>query len=111
KPVKLSFTYPLLVQFIPINMPNDPQGLQCMLQYLTDTYQNIPIYVQENGYGQFFIDSVNDHNRVEYLSGYIGSTLAALREWSQREGLLCLVIPGRVRVYGGLLFAIRTALR
>lgn len=30
-------------------MPDDPQGLQCMLQYLTDKYQNIPIYVQENG--------------------------------------------------------------
>ncbi|VAH06638.1 unnamed protein product [Triticum turgidum subsp. durum] len=73
-------------QFIPINMPNDPQGLQCMLQYLTDTYQNIPIYVQENGYGQFFIDSVNDHNRVEYLSGYIGSTLAALRNGANVKG-------------------------
>ncbi|KAM3410015.1 hypothetical protein ACQJBY_002331 [Aegilops geniculata] len=73
-------------QFIPINMPNDPQGLQCMLQYLTDTYQNIPIYVQENGYGQFFFDSVNDHNRVEYLSGYIGSTLTALRNGANVKG-------------------------
>ncbi|VAH06639.1 unnamed protein product [Triticum turgidum subsp. durum] len=53
-------------QFIPINMPNDPQGLQC--------------------YGQFFIDSVNDHNRVEYLSGYIGSTLAALRNGANVKG-------------------------
>jgi hypothetical protein len=32
-----------------------------------------------SGYGQFFNDSIYDHNRVEYLSGYICSTLTALR--------------------------------
>nr|CAB3465458.1 unnamed protein product [Digitaria exilis] len=36
-------------QFIPINMPSDPQGLQCMLEYLNNTYKNVPVYVQENG--------------------------------------------------------------
>jgi beta-glucosidase len=30
-------------------MPDDPQGLQLMLEYLTDTYENVPVYVQENG--------------------------------------------------------------
>jgi len=38
-----------LVQFIPVGMPTDPQGLQYMLEYLTNTYKNVPIYVQENG--------------------------------------------------------------
>jgi len=37
------------MQFIPINMPSDPQGLQFMLEYLTQTYNNIPVYIQENG--------------------------------------------------------------
>jgi beta-glucosidase len=37
------------VQFVPYNMPNGPQGLQLMLEYLTDTYNNVPVYVQENG--------------------------------------------------------------
>ncbi|GJM88382.1 hypothetical protein PR202_ga04439 [Eleusine coracana subsp. coracana] len=36
-------------QFIPYNMPIDPQGLQLMLEYLADTYNNVPVYVQENG--------------------------------------------------------------
>ncbi|TVU19020.1 hypothetical protein EJB05_35145 [Eragrostis curvula] len=36
-------------QFIPFNMPSDPQGLQHMLEYLKDTYNNVPVYVQENG--------------------------------------------------------------
>lgn len=73
-------------QFVPINLPSDPQGLQCMLKYLSDTYHNIPVYVQENGYGQYFNDSVNDPQRVEYLSGYIGSTLAALRNGANVKG-------------------------
>jgi beta-glucosidase/6-phospho-beta-glucosidase/beta-galactosidase len=38
-----------LVQFIPVNMPTDPQGLQCMLEYLSNTYKKVPVYVQENG--------------------------------------------------------------
>ncbi|XP_062231227.1 beta-glucosidase 22-like isoform X2 [Phragmites australis] len=73
-------------QFIPSNMPNDPQGLQSMLEYLSDTYKNVPVYVQENGYGQFFNGSIYDHKRVEYLSGYIGSTLAALRNGANVKG-------------------------
>jgi hypothetical protein len=32
-----------------------------------------------SGYGQFFNDSTYDQDRVEYLSGYIGSMLTALR--------------------------------
>jgi beta-glucosidase len=39
----------LSVQFIPYNMPDDPQGLQLMLEYLTYTYENVPVHVQENG--------------------------------------------------------------
>ncbi|KAG8067829.1 hypothetical protein GUJ93_ZPchr0005g15354 [Zizania palustris] len=73
-------------QFVPTKMQSDPQGLQCMLQYLTDTYQGIPVYVQENGLGQFFNDSFNDPERVEYLSTYIASTLAALRNGANVKG-------------------------
>ena len=32
-----------------------------------------------SGYGALFNDSIEDHKRVEYLSGYIGSTVTALR--------------------------------
>ncbi|CAN6333344.1 unnamed protein product [Urochloa humidicola] len=73
-------------QFTPINMPGDPHGLQCMLQYLSNTYKNVPVYVQENGYGALYNDSIQDHKRVEYLSGYIGSTLTALRNGANVKG-------------------------
>ncbi|KAL6845026.1 hypothetical protein ACP4OV_025199 [Aristida adscensionis] len=73
-------------QFIPFNMPADPQGLQYMLEFFRDTYKNIPVYVQENGYGQLFNDSIYDDQRVEYLKGYIGSMLAALRNGANVKG-------------------------
>jgi len=73
-------------QFVPVNMPADPQGLQCMLEYLSNSYKNVPVYVQENGYGALFNDSIEDHKRVEYLSGYIGSTVTALRNGANVKG-------------------------
>ncbi|KAG8067877.1 hypothetical protein GUJ93_ZPchr0005g14805 [Zizania palustris] len=39
-----------------------------------------------SGFGQFFNDSVNDPERVEYLSAYIASTLAALRNGANVKG-------------------------
>ncbi|KAG8067875.1 hypothetical protein GUJ93_ZPchr0005g15093 [Zizania palustris] len=53
-------------QFVPTKMQSDPQGLQCL--------------------GQFFNDSVNDPERVRYLSAYIASTLAALRNGANVKG-------------------------
>ncbi|CAN6347130.1 unnamed protein product [Urochloa humidicola] len=73
-------------QFIPINMPIDPQGLQYMLEYLSNTYRNVPVYVHENGLAAFFNDSIDDHKRVECLSSYIGSTLTALRNGANVKG-------------------------
>ncbi|CAL5094553.1 unnamed protein product [Urochloa decumbens] len=73
-------------QFTPYNMPSDPHGLQCMLEYLSNTYKNIPVYVQENGYGATYDDLIQDHKRVDYLSGYIGSTLTALRNGANVKG-------------------------
>ncbi|KAL6631085.1 hypothetical protein ACP70R_028425 [Stipagrostis hirtigluma subsp. patula] len=83
---RLSRNDPPTGQFVPINMPSDPQGLQYMLEYLTDTYKNITVYVQENGYGQFFNDTIYDDKRVDYLSGYVGSALTALRNGANVKG-------------------------
>uniref|UniRef100_A0A0D9WFP8 4-hydroxy-7-methoxy-3-oxo-3,4-dihydro-2H-1,4-benzoxazin-2-yl glucosidebeta-D-glucosidase n=1 Tax=Leersia perrieri TaxID=77586 RepID=A0A0D9WFP8_9ORYZ len=74
-------------QFVPTSIPVDPQGLQYMLEYLRDTYPGIPVYIQENGKGQFGKkDSLNDTDRVEYLSRYMGSALAALRNGANVKG-------------------------
>lgn len=45
-------------QFVPTRLPRDPKGLQCMLEYLRDTYQGIPVYIQENGK---FSNSISIH--------------------------------------------------
>ncbi|RLM99959.1 beta-glucosidase 22-like [Panicum miliaceum] len=88
--------------FVPTNMVVDPQGLQCLLEYLSDTYKNIPVYVQENGqfsftsflaiyhlaesFAQDSKESIYDQKRVDFLRGYIGSTLAALRNGANVKG-------------------------
>lgn len=38
-----------IYQFVPTHPVSDPPGLQKMLEYLKNAYQNPPIYVQENG--------------------------------------------------------------
>ncbi|KAM0900690.1 hypothetical protein ACQ4PT_020511 [Festuca glaucescens] len=65
--------------------PDDPKGLQFVLQYLTETYGGLPIYVQENGKASSN-DTLDDTARVEYLKGYIGGTLTALRNGANVKG-------------------------
>uniref|UniRef100_A0A0E0L1N0 4-hydroxy-7-methoxy-3-oxo-3,4-dihydro-2H-1,4-benzoxazin-2-yl glucosidebeta-D-glucosidase n=1 Tax=Oryza punctata TaxID=4537 RepID=A0A0E0L1N0_ORYPU len=94
-------------KYVPYKVLSEPKGLQCMLEYLRDTYEGIPVYVQENGkfsnsisihiqpndvlqqrrFKQFDKDdSLNDTERVEYLSSYMGRTLAALRNRANVKG-------------------------
>ncbi|EHA8590949.1 hypothetical protein COCNU_scaffold028365G000010 [Cocos nucifera] len=74
-------------QIVPANAPTDPQGLQHMLEYLKEAYGNPPIYIQENGYGLgLFNDTIHDTDRIDFLSGFIGSTLDAVRNGSDVRG-------------------------
>lgn len=72
--------------FVPTHVVSDPPGLQKMIGYLKNVYENPPIYVQENGYGMGVKDANNDTDRIEYLDGYIGSTLDAIRDGSDVRG-------------------------
>ncbi|KAM0852523.1 hypothetical protein ACQ4PT_051697 [Festuca glaucescens] len=65
-------------QGAPTNVPSDPKGLQLVLEYLKGTYGNLPIYIQENGMGSAD-GSLDDTDRIAYLSSYMESTLHALR--------------------------------
>ncbi|KAF0925446.1 hypothetical protein E2562_016665 [Oryza meyeriana var. granulata] len=62
----------------PTSVGNDPQGLRFMVQYLQETYGNLPIYILENGFGSSN-DTLHDNDRIDYLKSYIGSILTALR--------------------------------
>ncbi|KAM0900691.1 hypothetical protein ACQ4PT_020511 [Festuca glaucescens] len=80
-----SRTDPATSEYLPSVYPDDPKGLQFVLQYLTETYGGLPIYVQENGKASSN-DTLDDTARVEYLKGYIGGTLTALRNGANVKG-------------------------
>ncbi|KAK9139345.1 hypothetical protein Scep_009026 [Stephania cephalantha] len=78
----------LLSSPLPPFIPYNPSGLQSCLEYFKDYYGNLPIYVQENGYGSSYDENLNDTARIDYLTGYIGSTLNAIRNGSNVRGFL-----------------------
>uniref|UniRef100_A0ACD5W432 Uncharacterized protein n=1 Tax=Avena sativa TaxID=4498 RepID=A0ACD5W432_AVESA len=80
-----SRTDPPCGQGAPTNVPSDPKGLQLALEYLEETYGNLPIYVQENGMGSAD-GSLDDRDRVAYLRSYMESTLSALRNGAKVRG-------------------------
>lgn len=80
-----SRTDPPSGQFNPEDFPNDPDGLQFVLQYLTEAYGGLPIYVHENGDASDN-DVLDDTDRLEYLKSYIGSALAAVRNGANLKG-------------------------
>uniref|UniRef100_A0ACD5W076 Uncharacterized protein n=1 Tax=Avena sativa TaxID=4498 RepID=A0ACD5W076_AVESA len=69
----------------PTNTPSDPKGLQLVLEYLKETYGNLPIYVQENGSGSAD-DGLDDTDRIGYLSSYMQSMLDAIRNGAKVKG-------------------------
>ncbi|CAL9208202.1 unnamed protein product [Musa hybrid cultivar] len=65
----------------------DPQGLQYMLEYIRDAYGNPPLFVEENGYGIGRRESgLNDTDRINYLNGFVGSMLDAIRNGANVKG-------------------------
>ncbi|XP_039119074.1 beta-glucosidase 22-like [Dioscorea cayenensis subsp. rotundata] len=73
-------------QYIPTSIPYRPDGLSKMLEYFKQKYKNPPIYVQENGCGLGLEDTMNDTYRIDFLNGYIRSTLEAIRNGANVRG-------------------------
>ncbi|KXG33591.1 hypothetical protein SORBI_3003G332700 [Sorghum bicolor] len=46
---RVSRTDPPVGQHAPTSIPADPRGLQLMVEYLSEAYGNLPIYIQETG--------------------------------------------------------------
>ncbi|KAL6853789.1 hypothetical protein ACP4OV_019818 [Aristida adscensionis] len=80
-----SKTDPPIGQYAPKSVPPDPKGLQLMLEYLTQTYEGFPIYVQETGFATHN-GSLHDTDRVDYFKRHISSTLTALRNGANVKG-------------------------
>ncbi|KAH0943045.1 hypothetical protein HID58_002682, partial [Brassica napus] len=70
----------------------DPEGFRKMLNYLTDRYPNIPMFITENGLGELqkpettVKELLNDTKRVRYLSGYLDALQTAMRDGANVKG-------------------------
>ncbi|KAI3983587.1 hypothetical protein MKX01_000599 [Papaver californicum] len=74
---------------LPDVYPVKPLRLERVLEYFKQAYGNPPIYIHENGQRSLRAahgTSINDTSRVNYLKGYIGGLLAALRNGSNTKG-------------------------
>ncbi|KEH36808.1 glycoside hydrolase family 1 protein [Medicago truncatula] len=64
-----------------------PQGMENIVTYIKDRYNNIPMFITENGFGTSESSyptteyELNDVKRVEYLSSYLDSLATAIRYW------------------------------
>uniref|UniRef100_A0A0E0JQ64 Uncharacterized protein n=1 Tax=Oryza punctata TaxID=4537 RepID=A0A0E0JQ64_ORYPU len=74
-----SKTDPPSGQQAPTQSLDDPHGLQLMLQYLKESYADLPIYASSN-------DSLDDTDRVDYIKGYIEGVLNATRNGVNARG-------------------------
>ncbi|KAI4340495.1 hypothetical protein MLD38_025323 [Melastoma candidum] len=66
--------------------PVAPWGLEGLLQYLKQKYENIPIYIHENGQHLRRNSTLEDLPRVESMRGYIGALLNSVTNGSNVKG-------------------------
>ncbi|XP_022954963.1 beta-glucosidase 47-like isoform X3 [Cucurbita moschata] len=69
-----------------------PQGMNKIVTYIKERYNNIPIFVTENGYGEKdkpntkTEDLLNDTRRADYMSSYLGALETSMREGADVRG-------------------------
>ncbi|MED6155526.1 glycosyl hydrolase 1, variant 2 [Stylosanthes scabra] len=68
--------------------PVEPWGLIEELNHFKLNYGNPPIFIYENGQRTASNASLQDVSRLNYLQGYIGATLDALRNGSNLKGYI-----------------------
>ncbi|KAI4295869.1 hypothetical protein L6164_035867 [Bauhinia variegata] len=69
-----------------------PQGMEKTVTYIKQRYNNLPMFITENGVGEMenpnptTQDIINDVKRVEYLSGYLDALTTAIRKEADVRG-------------------------
>ncbi|KAJ4967952.1 hypothetical protein NE237_014653 [Protea cynaroides] len=84
---------------IPIGVPTAmplshvvPYGLEKIVSYVKERYNNTPMFITENGYPQgsnpnvSTEDLINDSRRIEYLSNYLESLTVAMKHGADVRG-------------------------
>lgn len=67
-----------------------PRGMEGVVEYLSDRYNNTPLFITENGYAgvpkENIQDSLNDVKRVKYMKSYLASLAQAIRKGADVRG-------------------------
>ncbi|RZC89183.1 hypothetical protein C5167_030880 [Papaver somniferum] len=69
-----------------------PPGMEKMVTYVKERYNNTPMFIAENGYGEInngsanIEDSLNDTERVNFMSSYLDSLASAIRKGADVRG-------------------------
>ncbi|XP_068664862.1 beta-glucosidase 18-like [Aristolochia californica] len=67
-----------------------PYGIEKIIMYVKDRYNNIPMYITENGYSQNDVGTkdelVNDMERVRFLENYLPFVSRAMRSGADVRG-------------------------
>ncbi|KAK3024850.1 hypothetical protein RJ639_045067 [Escallonia herrerae] len=77
-----------------------PQGMDKLVTYMKDRYNNTPIFVTENGFGEMDHPnssrkvSLNDVKRAEYMKGYLDALVAAIRKGADVRGYFAWSLLG-----------------
>ncbi|XP_043722139.1 beta-glucosidase 18-like isoform X3 [Telopea speciosissima] len=79
----------------PTAMPDNyvvPYGMEKIIMYIKERYNNTPMFITENGYSQASNEDVpvkdflNDTARIEYLTCYLASITIAMRQHADVRG-------------------------
>ncbi|XP_077226677.1 beta-glucosidase 18-like [Tasmannia lanceolata] len=67
-----------------------PSGMERTVMYIKDRYNNTPMFITENGYGQAsnssIEDLINDTARIDYICSYLASLNQAMRQGADVRG-------------------------
>ncbi|KAM0950268.1 putative glycosidase [Dioscorea sansibarensis] len=69
-----------------------PKGMEKIVTYISETYNNTPMFITENGLSQKNDDSIsmeellNDTDRIEYLDSYLSFLIRAMRKGADVRG-------------------------
>ncbi|KAF9608815.1 hypothetical protein IFM89_011853 [Coptis chinensis] len=69
-----------------------PQGMEKTITYMKERYNNIPMFIAENGYGEENIlnasveDFLHDVDRINYMNNYLDALATAIRKGADVRG-------------------------
>ncbi|GLT29373.1 hypothetical protein SLA2020_042450 [Shorea laevis] len=69
-----------------------PQGMEKIVTYVKERYNNMPMFITKNGYGMVdkpnvpIQEVINDSKRVKYLAGYLDALIVAMKKGADVRG-------------------------